>query len=147
MKEFPSCGEIMLRQMLILKGVRIQRWRLRDSIHRMDDQGVQDRCTGRLHRRVYDVPGQNYLWHIDTNHKLVRWRFVIVGGIDGFSRLVTFLKCTDNNTSKTILDCFLSGVEKYGIPNKRPVRFALLNTEEESSALRKRVRFIKIYFR
>lgn len=38
--------------------------------------------------------------------------------IDGFSRLVTFLKCTDNNTSKTILDCFLSGVEKYGIPNK-----------------------------
>lgn len=38
--------------------------------------------------------------------------------IDGFSRLVTFLKCNDNNTSKTILDCFLSGVEKYGIPNK-----------------------------
>lgn len=97
MKEFPSCGEIMLRQMLILKGVRIQRWRLR-FIYRMDDQGVQDRRTGRLHRRVYDVPGPNYLWHIDTNHKLVRWRIVIVGGIDGFSRLVTFLKCTDNNT-------------------------------------------------
>lgn len=117
-KEFPLCGETMLRQMLILKGIRIQRWRLRDSIHRMDDQGVHDRRTGRLHRRVYDVPGPNYLWHIDTNHKLVRWRFVIVGGIDGFSRLVTFLKCTDNNTSKTILDCFLSGVEKYWIPNK-----------------------------
>uniref|UniRef100_K1RAV6 Uncharacterized protein n=1 Tax=Magallana gigas TaxID=29159 RepID=K1RAV6_MAGGI len=70
-KEFPLCGEAMLRQMLILKGIRIQRWRLRDSIHRMDDQGVHDRRTGRLHRRVYDAPGPNYLWNIDTNHLFV----------------------------------------------------------------------------
>ena len=118
MKEFPLCGENMVRQMLIQKGVRVQRWRLRDSIHRVDEKGVNERRRGRLHRRVYDVPGPNYLWHIDTNHKLVRWRFIIVGGIDGFSRLITFLKCTDNNNSRTILDCFLSGVSKYGIPNR-----------------------------
>jgi hypothetical protein len=118
MKEFPLCGENMLRQMLIQKGVKVQRWRLRDSIHRVDEEGVNERRRGRLHRRVYSVPGPNYLWHIDTNHKLVRWRFIIVGGIDGFSRLITFLKCTDNNNSRTILDCFLSGVSKYGIPNR-----------------------------
>ena len=79
---------------------------------------VRDRQAGRLHRRVYNVMGPNHLWHIDTNHNLVRWQFIIVGGIDGFSRLVMFLKCTDNNTSETVLQCFLSGVEKYGIPNR-----------------------------
>lgn len=117
-KEFPLCGETLLQQMLLLKGIRVQRWRLRECMHRLDTAGVQARRTGRLHRRVYNVMGPNHLWHIDTNHKLVRWRFVIVGGIDGFSRLITFLKCTDNNTSRTVLDCFFSGVAKYGIPNK-----------------------------
>lgn len=38
--------------------------------------------------------------------------------IDGFSCLVIFLKCNDNNMLKIILDCFLFGVEKYGILNK-----------------------------
>ena len=118
MKDFPLCGENLLRQMIILKGIRVQRWRLRESVHRMDTHGVRDRQAGRLHRRVYNVMGPNHLWHIDTNHKLVRWQFIIVGGIDGFSRLVMFLKCTDNNTSETVLQCFLSGVEKYGIPNR-----------------------------
>lgn len=118
MKGFPLCGETMLLQMLKVKGVHIQRWRLRESIHRIDESGVRERSKGRLHRRVYNVQGPNHLWHIDTNHKLIRWRFVIVGGIDGFSRLVVFLKCTDNNTSETVLQCFMEGVDTYGIPNR-----------------------------
>ena len=101
--------------MLIVQGVRIQRWRLRDSIHRIDTFGVRARKTGRLQRRVYNVMGPNHLWHIDTNQKLVHWRFVM-GGIDGFSIMVMFLKCSDINTSKTDLDCFLSGVANFGIP-------------------------------
>ena len=101
-KDYPRCGENMLRQMLMVKGIRVQRWRLRDSIHRIDPHGVSERKAGRLKRRVYNVMGPNQLWHVDTNHKLVRWRFIIVGGIDGFSRLVTFLQCRDNNTSKSV---------------------------------------------
>ena len=62
------------------------------------------------------MTGPNHLWHVDTNHKLIRWNFVIVGGIDGFSRLVTFLKCTDNNKSTTVLKCFQEGVQKFGVP-------------------------------
>ncbi|CAC5359835.1 unnamed protein product [Mytilus coruscus] len=73
----------MLKHMLIAKGIRVQRWRLRDSIQRLDSSGAQTRKSGRLHRRVYNVIGPNHLWHIDTNHKLVRWRFVIIGGVDG----------------------------------------------------------------
>lgn len=99
--------ENMLRQMLIAQGIRIQRWRLRDSIHRMDTFGVRARKTGRLQRRVYNVMGPNHLWHIDTNQKLVHWRFVVVGGIDGFSIMVMFLKCSDINRS---------GVANFGIP-------------------------------
>ncbi|CAG2202812.1 unnamed protein product [Mytilus edulis] len=118
LKDFPLCGENLLKQMLIIKRIRVPRWRLRESVHRMDSRGVRERQTGRLHRRVYNVMGPNHLWHIDTNHKLVRWRFVIVGGIDGFSRLIMFLKCTDNNISETLLQCFLSGVDKFGIPNR-----------------------------
>ena len=49
------------------------------------------------------MKGPNHLWHIDTNHKLVRWNFIIVGGIDGYSRLPVMLECRDNNKSDTIL--------------------------------------------
>lgn len=56
------------------------------------------------------------MWHIDTNHKLVRWRFIVAGGIDGFSRLIVFLNCSDNNKADTVFQQFLAGVDKYGIP-------------------------------
>jgi hypothetical protein len=49
------------------------------------------------------VKGPNPLWHIDTNHKLIRGHFVIVGGIDGYSRLVTFFY-----SERTIINLLLS---------------------------------------
>ena len=41
-------------------------------------------------------------------------RFIIISGIDCFRRLVTFLI----NTPRTVLECFLSGVNKYGLPSR-----------------------------
>ena len=32
-----------------------------------------------------------------------RWRFVIHGGIDGFSRMIVFLQCSTNNKPVTVL--------------------------------------------
>lgn len=115
-KQFPFCGESLLGQMLRSRGVLVQRCRLRESIHRLDEVGVGERRKGRLHRRIYNVKGPNHLWHIDTNHKLIRWKLIIAGGIDGFSRMVTFLKCTDNNQAETLLQCFTTAVTKYGLP-------------------------------
>ena len=66
--------------------------------------------------RVYNVMGLNHVKHVDTNHELVRWRFIIIAGVDGFRRLVTFLKSCENNMSRTDLECFLSGVNKYKPP-------------------------------
>ena len=82
-REFPHCGEGLIKQMLFVRNIKVQRWRLRDSLHRVDSEGIAQRSRGRLQRRTYHVQGPNHLWHIDTNHKLVRWNLVIIGGIDG----------------------------------------------------------------
>lgn len=57
------------------------------------------------------------MWHIDTNHKLIRWCFVISGAIDGFSRLVTALQCLDNNRADSLLEVFREGTERFGTPH------------------------------
>ncbi|KAF1389905.1 hypothetical protein PFLUV_G00052430 [Perca fluviatilis] len=69
-------------------------------------------------RRQYNVPAPNSLWHIDGNHKLIRWRIVVHGGIDGFSRLIVYLNCATNNRSSTVLDGFMSAVGQYGVPSQ-----------------------------
>ena len=113
--EFPYCGENFIKQILFQKGVKVQRMRIRDSVHRVDHDAVNARKKGRLHRRVYSVKGPNHRWHIDTNHKLVRWYFAIVGVVDGFSRLPVVLGCQNNNQAETVLQCFRKGVELYGL--------------------------------
>ena len=54
------------------------------------------------------MPHPNVLWHIDGNHKLIRCRLVINACIDGFSRLVVYLRCANNNRALTVLVFFLT---------------------------------------
>ncbi|KAJ8303655.1 hypothetical protein KUTeg_018765 [Tegillarca granosa] len=114
--EFPRCGEKMIRQFLSSKGIKITRSRLREALHRIDNDGIEERSRNRLHRRVYNVTAPNHLWHVDTNHKLIRWNFIITGGIDGFSRFVVFLQCVNNNKADTIFNSFRSGTLDYKTP-------------------------------
>ncbi|CAG2199511.1 unnamed protein product [Mytilus edulis] len=116
--EFPCCGVCLLKQILAQQNIKVQRYRLRDSMYRVDKKGILERKKGRLHRRTYSVQSPNTLWHVDTNHKLIRWNMIIAGGIDGFSRLITFLECVDNNKAGTLLNCFVKGVTKYGLPSR-----------------------------
>ena len=58
-REYPSCGEGLLKQLLVDRGVKVQRMRLRDSIHRVDHEGVENRKRGRLRRRTYNAQGPN----------------------------------------------------------------------------------------
>ncbi|KAK6488864.1 hypothetical protein HHUSO_G7815, partial [Huso huso] len=46
------------------------------------------------------------------------WRIVVHGGIDGFSRLIVYLSAATNNRATTVLDCFLSAVEQFGLPSR-----------------------------
>lgn len=92
---------------------------MRASVIRVDPAGAAQRAMShRLHRRAYRVAGPNSLWHIDGNHKLIRWRIVFHGGICGFSRLIVFLKASDNNRSSTVFDLFLDASTRYGVPSR-----------------------------
>ena len=63
----------------------------------------------------------HYVMHIyftHGHHKLVRWRLITHAGIDGYSRLIVFLHCSNNNKASTVYRLFLKGVEQYGLPSR-----------------------------
>lgn len=86
----PDSGEVMVAGHLRSQGILVPRQRLRRILQAVDSVGIAARCTLHIRRRVYEAPSPNYVWHIDGLHKLIRWKFVIHGSIDGFSRLITF---------------------------------------------------------
>ena len=63
-----------------------------------------------MKRRVHHVSSPNDVWHIDGNHKLIKWRFVVHGGIDGYSRMITFMECHSNNRAESMFLSFQWGV-------------------------------------
>lgn len=103
----------MMRGHLWSLKIHVQRERLRRSIKRVT--GTEQQNSHHIYRRTYSVPGPNYLWHIDGHHKLIKWKLVTHGGIDGFSRLITFLRCSNNNTSET---CFMKATHQFGTPSR-----------------------------
>lgn len=114
----PNSGERSLTGFLRSNGLRVQRIRVRESLTRVDPIGVQTRFRQVLHRRRYNVCMPNSLWHIDGNHKLIKWRIVIHGGIDGYSRLPVYLRASSNNRASTVLNCFTRAIEEYGLPSR-----------------------------
>ena len=114
----PNDGERMLIGYLRSRNIHIPRSRIRNSIHRIDPHGIELRKLTTIRRRTYHVEGPNYVWHMDGNHKLIRWMFIIHGAIDGYSRLVVFLKCSTNNTAATVLSSFITATQSYGVPKR-----------------------------
>ena len=90
-------------------------------MHRVDPIGLAIRTRTTRKRRVYNVAGPHHLWHLDGHHKLHRWNLVTHAAIDGFSRLVTFIHCSDNNRARTVLESFVPAVTNYGIPSRIPI--------------------------
>ena len=85
---------------------------------RVDPINVCMRRMRVIQRRSYSVPGPNALWHIDGHHSLIRWRIVVHGGIDGFSRLITYLHYSTNNQADTVFTLFQEAIAKYGVPSR-----------------------------
>ena len=58
------------------RGIRIQQSKIRDSMRRVDPHGILIRALEMniINRRVYSVPSLLALWHIDGNHKLIRYQ-------------------------------------------------------------------------
>ncbi|CAC5408274.1 unnamed protein product [Mytilus coruscus] len=53
-----------------------------------------------------------------TIRRRLRWNIVIHGGIDGYSRLVTFLHASNNNQSTTVSDLFIEANTQHGVPSR-----------------------------
>ncbi|KAJ7988623.1 hypothetical protein DPEC_G00311130 [Dallia pectoralis] len=86
----PNTGYRITSGFLRSQGLRLQQNRIRGALRAVDPIGTVLRGleVSTIPRRPYSVPAPLSLWHIDGNHKLTRWRIVIHGGTDGFSRTI-----------------------------------------------------------
>ena len=109
-----NVGQTFLEGYFRAKGVRIQRRRIREGLLRADPTNTMLRWGVITSRRKYYVPWPNSLWHLDGHHSLIRWKFVVHGCIDGYSRRMMFLKCSHNNLAQTVLDLFLDCIKHDG---------------------------------
>ena len=55
---------------------------------------------------------------MDSNHKLISWRFVLHGCIDGASRALVYLKVATNNRAAQVLEFFEKGCVDFGLPSR-----------------------------
>ncbi len=114
--EHPNIGEVMLTGHLRSQNIVVQRQRIGESLRRVDPVGVVARRTTAIARRVYSVPHPDFIWHVDGNHKLIRWKLVVHGAIDGYSRMLMFLNCSNHNRAETVKDLFTAAVGQFGRP-------------------------------
>ena len=61
--------------------------------------------------------------------KLIRWRMVVHGAIDGFSRATVFLKCSNNNEAATVVDLFQTGTNTFHYPRRIRTDYGTENIE------------------
>uniref|UniRef100_A0A1X7VRJ2 Integrase core domain-containing protein n=1 Tax=Amphimedon queenslandica TaxID=400682 RepID=A0A1X7VRJ2_AMPQE len=94
------------------------RERVRRAIHHVDRLNTALQWNFHILRRTYSVPGPNSLWHIDGNHKLIKWKFVIHGGIDGYTRMIVHFKCNNNNCARTVLQNFMQATTAHFVPSR-----------------------------
>ena len=96
--------------------ISVTRDRVQESMIRLDPEGMEVRKRKVLRRREYKVHGPHWLWHIDGNHKLIEFGFVIHAVIDGFTRMIVMLHCSTNNRAATVLQSFEKAVNDYQLP-------------------------------
>ena len=99
----PFSGESYVRGALRDWRIYIQWWRIREPLQRVDPLNCAIRWRYVIERRLYDVKKSNHLGHIDSNHKLINWWFVMLACIDRYSRTIIYLKCCTNNLKSRVL--------------------------------------------
>ena len=73
--QYPNSGYRMMAGLLLQQGVRVKQMQLRESMQRVDPNGIVLRCHECIRRRRYNVPYPLALWHLDGNHKLIRYKY------------------------------------------------------------------------
>lgn len=111
----PISGESYIQGALRGCCIFIRRWKIQQVLQAIDPVGRAIRRSS-IQCRLYNIKKPNHLWHLDSNHKLIHWRFVFHGCIDGFSRTIVYLKCFTSNCASTVLQCFINGIQEFGHP-------------------------------
>ena len=72
-RDFPNVGCKRVTGLLRARGIHMQQDRIRQSMHRVDPEGVLLRALelNIIRRRHYNVAGPLSLWRVDGNHKLI----------------------------------------------------------------------------
>ena len=106
LNSFPSFGRRMIDGHLKFLGHHLPRLRIQESYARVHGPSVSAFGVRRIERRVYNVRGYNSLCHHDGQHGkqvslflmvsnyltgLIRYKIVVHGFIDGYSRFITGL--------------------------------------------------------
>lgn len=112
-------GQTRMLGALRSRGLKIQRWRVRQCLREIDPVGTVLRWRQVIQSRSYHVRSPNSLWHLDGNHKMLKWRFVVHAAIDGFSRVILYVYCATDNTSQTVRSLFEEAVRQYGLPSRK----------------------------
>ena len=81
-------------------GIKVRQKRVTESLVRFDPDGCHMQWSLIIRRKKYNVSVPNSLWHIDSDHSLIRWGFCASGGI------------------KTAVSLFEQALEIYGVPSK-----------------------------
>ena len=93
-------GEQHARGVLLTKGIKIHQTRLRKMLRQL--KGSRPHAVGNaIKRRTCKNRSANTAWHHDTNHKIIKYKFVVSGCVDGFSRLILWLNISNNNLART----------------------------------------------
>ena len=61
---FPNCGFRMMQGHLLTQGHRVSQARVRESLQRIDPDGVAIQWSATIERRTYKVQSPLSLWHI-----------------------------------------------------------------------------------
>ena len=75
--DFPNSGYTMMAGHLLARGHRVQQIRIRESMIRIDPDGVASRWFRSIQRRSYQVYGPMALWHLDGMHKFIRYVAIV----------------------------------------------------------------------
>ncbi len=117
-ESYPHAGCSLMRSLLLGRGAKVTFSRVHSTLKAVDPILSSRRWGAVVQRRKYKVKAANSLWHIDGHHSLIRWGLVIHGGIDGFSRMVVYLRAASNNKSETVRTLFEEAVSQYSIPSR-----------------------------
>ena len=111
-------------------GFTFQGQRIQASCSRVYGPPVSAFGVGRIQRRVYNVKGYSPLYHHDGQHGMfsgcstklisgsIRYKIVVHGFIDGFSRFITGVRAHGNNRSTTVIELSKDLVAIHGLPSR-----------------------------